>query len=90
MKTQRLRETIEELRAELGEARPVDAGVTERIEGMLDEIESLLDGGGEIPAHRHQQFLEKLTESARHFEESHLSLTLAVGRVIDALSNIGI
>lgn len=90
MKEQRLRETIGELRAELGKASPVDAGVRERIQGMLDEIETLIDDGGEIPAHRHQQFLEKLTEYARHFEASHLSLTLAVGRVIDALSNVGI
>lgn len=90
MKKERLRETIRDLRAELAKAEPVDARLRERVRGMLDEIESSIDGDGEIPAHRHAQFLEHLTESARHFEESHLSLTLAVGRVIDALSNIGI
>jgi hypothetical protein len=45
---------------------------------------------GEIPLHRYQQFLERLKESVQHFEASHPSLTLAVGRVIDALSNMGI
>ena len=57
---------------------------------MLDEIESSIGGDGEIPAHRHDQFLGRLGESGRHFEESHLALTLALGKAIDALDAIGI
>jgi hypothetical protein len=44
----------------------------------------------DIPLHRYQQLLERLRESVKHFETSHLSLTLSVGRVIDALSNMGV
>ncbi|HOE28107.1 MAG: DUF4404 family protein [Candidatus Aureabacteria bacterium] len=90
MHHQHLRAMIRELRAELANAAPVDADLRERIRGMLDEIEGLLEGGGEIAAQQHRQLVERLRESARHFEESHLPLTMAVGRLIDALSAIGI
>lgn len=90
MKKERLHATIRELRSELANAESVDARLREHIQGMLDEIESSIDGDGRIPAHRHAQFLERLGESGRHFEESHLALTLALGKVIDALNAIGI
>ena len=90
MKSQKIRETVSELRIELDKAPSIDAHVRERVEKVLDEIEALTDGQGQIPSHQHAQFLERLKEAARHLEESHLSLTLAVGRVIDALSSIGI
>jgi len=90
MTHQRLRETIQELRAELEKTPSIDARVRERIQSVLNEIDALIEEHGEIPPHRHQQFLERLREPARHFEQSHLPLTLAVARVIDALSGIGI
>lgn len=90
MKTQKIREAIQELRSELDKTPAIDTNVRDRVKNVLDEIEALTGGESGIPSHRHAQFLERLRESARHFEESHLSLTLAVGRVIDALSGIGI
>lgn len=90
MTKQNLRETIRELRVELDKTPSIDAHVRDRIKKVLDDIEALTGGKGEIPSHQHTQSLERLREAARHFEESHLSLTLAVGRVIDALSGIGI
>ncbi|OGP52974.1 MAG: hypothetical protein A2Y65_05365 [Deltaproteobacteria bacterium RBG_13_52_11] len=90
MKKQRLHKTIKELRAELKKTKPADDNVRKHIQLLLHEIDALIDEPGEIPLHRYQQFLERLRESARHFEASHLSLTSAVGRVVDALSNMGI
>ncbi|MEJ2744266.1 MAG: DUF4404 family protein [bacterium] len=90
MTKQNLSETIRGLRAELDKAPSIDAEIRERVKKVLDEIEALAGGEGEIPSQQHTQFLERLKESTQHFEESHASLTLAVGRVIDALSGIGI
>jgi uncharacterized coiled-coil DUF342 family protein len=90
MKKQKLHKTIKELRAELEKTQPADDHVRGHIQRLLLEIDALTDETGEIPSQRYQQFLERLRESVQHFEESHLSLTLAVGRVIDALSNMGI
>ncbi len=90
MKKRRLHKTMKELRAELKKTKPADENVRAHIQSLLHEIDALIDEPGEIPSHRYQQFLERLRESARHFESSHISLTLAVGRVVEALSNMGI
>jgi hypothetical protein len=90
MKKKHLDKTIKELHAELKKTEPADDHVRGHIERLILEIELLREEPGEIPLDRYQQFLERLKESVQHFEASHLSLTLAVGRVIDALSNMGI
>jgi uncharacterized coiled-coil DUF342 family protein len=90
MKERQLHETIKELRAELKKTEPADDHVREHILRLLKEIDALIEGPGEVPTHQYQQFLERLRESVQHFEASHLSLTMAAGRVIDALSNMGI
>jgi uncharacterized coiled-coil DUF342 family protein len=90
MKKHTLHETIEELRVELEKTEPANEHMRGHIQRLLLEIDMLRKEPGDIPAHRYQQFLERLRESAQHFEASHLSLTLAMGRVIDALSNMGV
>ena len=90
MKKQHLHKTIKELHAELKKTKPANDNVRGHIQRLLLEIDALTREPGEIPLHRYQQLLERLRESARHFEEAHLSLSLAAGRVIDALSNMGI
>jgi hypothetical protein len=90
MKKKHLDKTIKELHAELKRTKPANDHVRGHIERLILEIDMLRKDPGEIPLHRYQQFLERLRESAQHFEAEHLSLTVAVGRVIDALSNMGI
>jgi ElaB/YqjD/DUF883 family membrane-anchored ribosome-binding protein len=90
MKERQLQITIQELYTELKKAEATDDQAQEHIQILLKEIDALIQEPGEVPAHRYQQLLERLKESVRHFEASHLSLTMAVGRVIDALSNMGI
>jgi prefoldin subunit 5 len=90
MKKRELHKAIENLRDELEKVQEAEDNVRERIQGLLKEIDGLVDASGEIPPHRHEQFLERLKESVQYFEASHLSLTHAVSRVINALSGIGI
>jgi hypothetical protein len=90
MKKEHLHKTIKELHTELKKTKPANDNVRGHIQRLLLEIEALTKEPGEIPLHRYGQFLERLKESVRHFEQDHLSLALAVGRVIDALSNMGI
>jgi uncharacterized coiled-coil DUF342 family protein len=90
MKKRQLHKSIEELRAELEKAQATDDHVREHIQGLLKEIDELVEEGGEIPTHRYQQFLERLKESVQYFEASHRSLTSAVSQVINALSGMGI
>jgi septal ring factor EnvC (AmiA/AmiB activator) len=90
MKKKKLHKTIRELQTELKKTKPANENVRSHIQRLLLEIEALADEREEIPLHQYQQFLERLQDSVRHFEQEHLSLSLAVGRVIDALSNMGI
>jgi uncharacterized coiled-coil DUF342 family protein len=90
MRRRQVHKSIEELRAELEKAQAADDRVRAHIEGLLQEVDELADEAGEIPLHRYQQFLDRLKDSVQHFEESHLPLSMAVGRVIKALSDMGI
>jgi prefoldin subunit 5 len=90
MKKRELHKTIEKLRAELQKVQTAEDHVREHIQGLLKEIDELVDVDGEIPTHRYQQFLERLKESVQYFEASHRSLTSAVSQVINALSGMGI
>ncbi len=90
MKKKRLDKTIKDLLAELKRTEPADDHVRGHIERLILEIELLKKEPGEIPLHRYKEFLERLRNSVQHFEASHLPLTMAVGRVMDALSNMGI
>jgi hypothetical protein len=90
MKKKQLHKTIDELHGELKRTQPADDHIRGHIERLILEIELLRQEPGEIPLHRYQQFLERLGESVQYFETAHLSLTQAVGRVINALSNMGI
>ena len=90
MKKQQIHKSIKELRDELEKVQEAEDHVRERIQGLLKEIDGLVDASGEIPPQRHEQFLERLKESVQYFEASHLSLTQAVSRVINALSGMGI
>jgi uncharacterized coiled-coil DUF342 family protein len=90
MKKKKLHKTIQELHAELKRTKTSNEHIRSHVERLILEIDMLKEEPGEIPLHRYQQFLERLKESVQHFEAEHLSLTVAVGRVIDALSNMGI
>lgn len=86
----RLHDTIYELDAELKRTEAANENVRSHIEHLKREIEDLRGHPGEVPEHRYRQFLEPLRDSVQHFETEHLSLTLAVKRVIDALTSIGL
>lgn len=90
MKERQLHVVIRELHAELKKTEAADDQAQEHIQILLQEIETLIQEPDKVPAHRYQQFLERLKESVQYFEASHRSLTSAVSQVINALSGIGI
>ena len=57
----------------------------------VSEIERLLASGKLTQSESSQtSIVSRLTEAARHFEESHPTLSGTVGSVIDALAQMGI
>lgn len=83
MSAEHLRRMLENLHAELRSADSVDDRSRELLREVDADIQGLLEraeaGKG-----------ESLTLRLREFEERHPALTEAVGRVLDALAQMGI
>ena len=84
---QNLREKLAELHAELAKTESVDERSREALEHLLRDIQALLEESGE---RQHASLSERISQATRDFEESHPTLSATLGRVADALSNLGI
>jgi hypothetical protein len=83
---QRLRETLNELRAELARSDAGDPDARDRVQAAAREIDAWLERSEEPES----PLEDRLREAAVRLEEEHPNLAGAVRRVVDALSNLGI
>jgi uncharacterized coiled-coil DUF342 family protein len=97
----RLETALRELQAELETLSGLDPQVRARLEHTIEEIHAELEEADEAEETEEAEqitsrsasessFAERLSETARHFEESHPNLAGMVGSVIDALARMGI
>jgi hypothetical protein len=88
----KLRETLAELQERLEGAGEVGDETRSEIRGAMAELEAALrdsetdSGQPELPS----SLRERFSEAIQNFKGSHPELTAAVGRVIDALADLGI
>jgi len=90
MDKQQLHKQLEELHAELQQVDSLDAAERETLQRLRGDIESLLAQREDAPPHHYKGLAERLREDIEQLEASHPQATLLMGRVIDALANIGI
>ena len=94
MATSELRDHLAQLHEELEQTASVDEASRRLLVEGLHDIQQILDRGesegDEAKAEGEPGLVERLRAATRDFEESHPTLTTAVGRVADALSNLGI
>ena len=90
MEKDRLREDLERLHQELSRSKSVDAASRELLIDVLHDIEALLERAEPETAGPGESLIDRLRETASHFEESHPALTELVGRIADVLSRLGI
>lgn len=90
--SERLRQTLDKLHAELESVAVVDPEVRALLEDAVQEIHDTLDEGGDDaePAAEEKSVAERLGEAARHFEDSHPTVSMTLGRIIDILGQMGI
>lgn len=81
-----LRTTIDHLHEQLAGAEALDSEMRGALEAALADIRTRLEEDAEDES----SLGERLAELTRQFEESHPSLAEAIGRVVDALSRMGI
>lgn len=89
MGEQQLRQMLEQLRGELQRADTNDERSRELLRGVLGDIEDLLQRE-QKQGPQPESIIERLREAVRTFENTHPTLTEAIGKVADALSSIGI
>jgi hypothetical protein len=86
-----LRATLEQLHAELHAAEAtggaLDQGSRRLLRDLLQDINELLERSGEPPP---ESTIARMREALDEFEGTHPALTEAVGRVVDALAQMGI
>lgn len=83
-----LQRKLTQLQAELDEQSNVNPEFRQRLESTLAELREAL--AEPAAARQHSSLVQTLTESARHFEETHPNLAGMIGSVIDALGRMGI
>ena len=88
MSKESLREAIEHLQGELASGKPLSGEDRSRLEGVLSEVADVLESSpGSEPSE--SGIVDDLRDFSERFEESHPELALLVGRVMDALSQLG-
>jgi len=85
MSHQDLDEALKVVLRELSQSEHLDADEVEKLKATMKEIEAVL---GER-ADEGESLSERVTNSARRFEESHPVLTENLGRLADILQQMG-
>lgn len=97
MEREHLKQRLEELHAQLRAGGEIDAETQGLLQQLADDIDALLltveapqgDDQSSRESER-QSLLDRLMAVGSEFEESHPTLAATIGRVANALSNIGI
>ncbi|QDU39449.1 hypothetical protein Mal4_37940 [Maioricimonas rarisocia] len=106
MEKQQLKATLAQLHEELGRSGEVDEEMRGLLRQLANDIQSTLDQGTAATApaaaaaastsetdesrEEDNSLIDQLTDAASHFEETHPRLATAIGRVAEALSQLGI
>jgi hypothetical protein len=85
----RLKESVDHLNEQLANADHLGDAERQSLESLLAEVARVLDREDDYEPD-HEGLAEQLREATEDFEEAYPRLTHAVGRVIDALSGLGI
>jgi hypothetical protein len=90
MDKQRLLQTIEELRAEVAQTESVDPETLALLENAMRDLQRELDKRGGKSTAAIEPASSGLKDALLKFESEHPKLSVAVGKVADALAAMGI
>lgn len=88
MPDKRLRQSLEELRAELERLEAEEAQVRERLDALISGVETRLEKPDDT-AH-HQSLVQDVRQSISEFEVSHPRATAILNEIMVTLGNMGI
>lgn len=98
--SQQIRETLDELHAELAAVEKVDPDMRARLLDVASEIQQKLSGSEQpsakaaddkaIEEQEPESLQDRLSEASLHFESSHPTLTNLIANLNNALNQLGI
>ena len=86
----RLRTTLAQLRDELEKVEAADPEIQELLSGAVADIQETISRRSGETAEKDSSIVDRLSEAAQHYEQSHPTLSTTLGNIIDALSRLGI
>jgi hypothetical protein len=90
MSSPSLRQTLKKLHQEIERTDPVDAEEQALLQHLMSDIQELIDREEAEPESGFDQLNNRLRTAILKTEVSHPTLTLMMGKALDALSNAGI
>ena len=92
MSKERLADLLHQLQVELSSTEDLDEELSEQLRATTAEIRQALDREAAEAASddSSQSLISQLRQAATRFEDSHPALTNTVGRIADALAQLGI
>jgi len=89
MSDPRLRNVVEEMRAQLASAEGLPAGTRRSLEELVRDLETLAGPAG-ADAESSASLRERATDALRRVEASHPVLSSTLGNVVDTLAFFGL
>jgi predicted component of type VI protein secretion system len=91
MDKQQLHKMLEQLHAELSQARSVEGDELELLKNLKRDVQAILERAeGEASPQQYSSLGRDLQAAIRQFEVSHPALTWAMGEVLEILSRAGV
>jgi hypothetical protein len=88
MQSERLRESLEQLRAEINSAVPSSGPTRERLNRLISDIERKLASPDD--AEHHESLLSQVQDSIHHLELEHPRATTILNQIMTTLAGGGI
>jgi len=92
MSKQRLAELLHQLQMELSTTEDLSPELSEQLQATTAEVRQVLEREDQsnVDQDASQGVITQLRQAATRFEDSHPALTNTVGRIADALAQLGI
>lgn len=82
---EKLRQSLEELHTELEQAQSLDDETRKLLQHLMQDIQSILRSSS---PKQYASLDKRLRDAIQQLEESHPSLVLTIGRVLDHLAQV--
>ena len=85
---EKFKQSLEQLHAELEQTHSIDPDTRDLLQHLMKDIQLTLRDGSVTPPLRDSTLGKRLADSLKGLEESHPSLVLTIGRVLDHLAQV--